>query len=55
MKRSKDKCRDRDGVAKEGTNAAVAAAQQYFCKLAPADRIFSVELLQERRDEVARE
>ncbi|HWB10518.1 MAG TPA: hypothetical protein VG826_14915 [Pirellulales bacterium] len=29
----------------------LAAAQKYFCGLAPPERVFSEELLQERRDE----
>lgn len=36
-------------------DAALAAAQKYFCGLAPRERVFSEELLQERRDESKRE
>jgi bifunctional DNA-binding transcriptional regulator/antitoxin component of YhaV-PrlF toxin-antitoxin module len=39
----------------ETPEQALKAAQEYFCKLAPPERIFSEELLKERRDEVARE
>ena len=35
--------------------AALEAAQEYFCKLAPPERIISEELLQERREEAKRE
>ena len=34
---------------------ALRAAQDYFCKLAPPERIFSEELLKERREEADRE
>ena len=39
----------------ETPEQALKAAQDYFCKLAPPERIFSEELLKERRDEAARE
>lgn len=39
----------------ETPQQALRAAQDYFCKLAPTDRVFSEELLQERREEAARE
>jgi bifunctional DNA-binding transcriptional regulator/antitoxin component of YhaV-PrlF toxin-antitoxin module len=39
----------------ETPEQALKAAQHYFCKLAPPERMFSEELLEERRDEAARE
>jgi len=47
--------RDGETVRIETPEQALKAAQDYFCKLAPRERIFSEELLKERRDEAARE
>lgn len=44
-----------DALRIETPQQAIKAAQDYFCKLAPAARVFSEELLQERREEAARE
>ena len=46
---------DGETVRIETPEQALKAAQDYFCKLAPPERIFSEELLKERRDEAARE
>ena len=46
---------DGETVRIETPEQALKAAQDYFCKLAPPERIFSDELLKERRDEAARE
>ena len=47
--------KDGANVRIETPRQALRAAQEYFCKLAPPERIFSEELLQERRDEADRE
>jgi AbrB family looped-hinge helix DNA binding protein len=46
---------DGETVRIETPEQALKAAQDYFCKLAPPQQIFSEELLKERRDEAARE
>lgn len=39
----------------ETPHQAIEAAQDYFCGLAPSERVLSEELLRERRQEAARE
>lgn len=47
--------KDGETLRIETPQQALKAAQDYFCKLSPAERVFSEELLQERREEAARE
>lgn len=47
--------KDGPTVRIETPQQALKAAQDFFCALAPAERIFSEELLQERREEAKRE
>lgn len=42
-------------LADRKRDAALAAAQEYFCKLAPPERVLSEELLRERREEAKHE
>jgi len=46
---------DGSQVRIETPQQALRAAQEYFCKLAPPERVFSDELLRERREEAERE
>lgn len=47
--------KDDETVRIETPEQALKAAQEYFCKLAPPERILSEELLKERRGAAARE